>query len=99
VSWAAASALAQIDKENSKALIKELTYSLIDILQQGKDEEMLGAAARTLGEIGNKKTAKTLLQELKVNKEFVRLEIDIALDKMAKRFNYKSKEEFIKNIK
>jgi len=99
VSWAAASALAQIDRDTTKPLVKDLTFTLIDILQQEKDEEMLGAAARTLGEIGNELAAKTMLKELKLNKEFVRLEIDLALDRMAKRFNYKSKEEFIKNIK
>jgi HEAT repeat protein len=99
VSWAAASALTHIDKDAAKPIVKELTYTLIDILKQEKDEEMRGAAARTLGEIGNKSAAKTMLNEIKLNKEFVRLEIDLALDKMAKRFNYKTKDEFIKNIK
>ncbi|MHA1243906.1 MAG: HEAT repeat domain-containing protein [Candidatus Heimdallarchaeota archaeon] len=99
VSWAAASALAHINKDAAKSIVKDLTFTLIDILKQEKDEEMRGAAARTLGEIGNRLAAKTMLNELKLNKEFVRLEIDLALDKMAKRFNYKTKEEFIKNIK
>lgn len=99
VSWAAASALAQLDKDTARPLIKDLTFTLIDILKQEKDEDMRGAAAKTLGEIGNKMAAKTMLKQMKLNKEFVRLEIDLALDKMAKRFNYKTKEEFIKNIK
>ncbi|MHA1124004.1 MAG: HEAT repeat domain-containing protein [Candidatus Heimdallarchaeota archaeon] len=99
VSWAAASALTRINKDTAKPLVKDLTYTLIDILQQEKDEDMRGAAAKTLGEIGNVLAAKIMLNALKINKEFVRLEIDLALDKMAKRFNYKTKEEFIKNIK
>ena len=36
---------------------------------------------------------------MKISKELVRLEIDLALGKMVKRLNYKNGEEFIENIK
>ncbi|MGC9780944.1 MAG: HEAT repeat domain-containing protein [Candidatus Heimdallarchaeota archaeon] len=98
VSWASASALAMINDGNSKKLIKELTSELTKILQTEKDETVLSAAAKTLGEIGNEIAAKTMLITMKVSKELVRLEINLALGRMAKRFNYKNKEEFIKNI-
>ena len=98
VKWAAASALAKIDEEKSREVIDELTANLIDVIRTEKDEMVLGAAAKTLGEIGNEITAKILLKTMKISKELVRLEINLALGRMAKRLNYKNREEFVQNI-
>ncbi len=98
VKWAAASALVKLDEEKSKELIEELTTNLIDIIRFEKDEIIVGAAAKTLGEIGNEISAKILLKTMKISRELVQLEINLALDCMAKRFNYRNKEEFVKNI-
>ena len=98
VRWAAAASIIKIDHENSKDLLKNLTDNLINILKSEKDEMILGAAAQTLGEIGNKVVAKTLYKTMKVSKELVRLEINLALGKMAKRLNYKNTEEFVKSL-
>ena len=98
VKWAAAASLAKMDAEKSKDIIDELSANLIDVIRTEKDEMILGAAAKTLGEIGNEITAKILLKTMKVSKELVRLEINLALGRMAKRLNYKNKEELMKNI-
>ncbi|MCK5299312.1 MAG: HEAT repeat domain-containing protein, partial [Candidatus Heimdallarchaeota archaeon] len=99
VSWASASALANLNDGESKKLLKELTKELVKILESEKDETVLSAAAKTLGEIGNEIAAKIMLKTMKISKELVRLEINLALGKMAKRLNYKDREEFIENIK
>ncbi len=98
VKWAAASALVKLDEEKSRELIKELTANLIDIIRTEKDEVIIGAAAKTLGEIGTEISAKVLLKTMKISRELVQLEINLALGRMAKRFNYQNKEEFVKNI-
>ncbi len=98
VKWAAASALVKLDEEKSRELIEELTGNLIDIIRTEKDETVIGAAAKTIGEIGNEISAKILLKTIKISRELVRLEINLALGRMAKRFNYQTKEEFVKNI-
>lgn len=98
VKWAAASALVKLDEEKSREIINELSANLIDILRTEKDEAVIGAAAKTLGEIGDEISAKVLLKTIKISRELVRLEINLALGRMAKRFNYQTKEEFVKNI-
>ena len=98
VNWSAAAAISMIDKNNAKELVESLSANLIKILKEEKDEDMLSAAAKTLGEIGNKLAAKAMLAKRNVNKEMVKLEIDLALGKMAERFEFKTKEEFIHAI-
>ena len=98
VRWAAASSLGKIDEEIAQTGLQELSEKLLKIIKTEKDENVLGAAARTLGDIGNEIAAKTLYKTMKVSKEMVRLEINLALDRMAKRFNYENKEEFVKKI-
>jgi HEAT repeat protein len=100
VRWAAISALSKINGDaETKQLIRDLTDELVNIIQKEKDEVKLSAAAKILGEIGNIAAAKTLYKTMKVSKELVRLEINLALDKMAKRFNYPSIDEFINLLK
>ncbi|MBN1328424.1 MAG: HEAT repeat domain-containing protein [Candidatus Heimdallarchaeota archaeon] len=98
VSWAAASALAKINDNKSKELLNSLNQELIKVLVSEKDETVLSAAAKTLGDIGNKIAAEVMYRTMKVSKEMVRLEINLALQKMARRFNYQSSEEFIKKL-
>ncbi|NHJ04744.1 MAG: HEAT repeat domain-containing protein [Candidatus Heimdallarchaeota archaeon] len=98
VRWAAASSLGKIDEDNAQTVLSDLSEKLLKIIKTEKDENILGAAARTLGDIGNEIAAKTLYKTMKVSKEMVRLEINLALDRMAKRFNYENKEEFVKKI-
>ena len=98
VSCASASALAKINDEKSKNLLKELSNQLIDILHSEKNDTVIRAAARTLGEIGNETAAQLLVKKMKLSKEKVRLEINLALNKIAKRYNYKSFEDFVNNI-
>ncbi|MHA1220309.1 MAG: HEAT repeat domain-containing protein [Candidatus Heimdallarchaeota archaeon] len=98
VSWASASSLGKLHDNKSKKIISQLTSELTKILIEEKDETILGAAAKTLGEIGNLTEAKLMLQTMKVSKEFVRLELNIALEKMARRFDYDSREELIQDI-
>jgi HEAT repeat protein len=99
VSWASASALANLNDGESKKLLKELTKELIKVIESEEDETVLSAAAKTLGEIGNEIAAKIMLRTMKISKELVRLEINLALGKIAKRLNYKDREDFIENIK
>jgi hypothetical protein len=100
VKWAAISALSKInDDEETKKLVNTLTQDLVNIIQTEKDENMLSAAAKTLGEIGNIAAAKLMFKTMKISKEFVRLEINLALGKMAKRFNYPTKDEFMNLLK
>ncbi|HUT80550.1 MAG TPA: HEAT repeat domain-containing protein [Candidatus Bathyarchaeia archaeon] len=98
VSWAAASALAKINDNKSRELLNSLSQELIKVLVSEKDEAVLSAAAKTLGDIGNKIAAEVMYRTMKVSKEMVRLEINLALQKMARRFNYQSPEDFIKKL-
>lgn len=98
VRWAAASSLAKIDCEVSREALEDLSRKLLKIIKTEKDEIILGAAARTLGDIGNEKAAETLYKTMKVSKEMVRLEINLALDRMARRFEYEDKEDLIGKI-
>ncbi|NHJ83844.1 MAG: HEAT repeat domain-containing protein [Asgard group archaeon] len=99
VCWAVASTLAKIDKKNSKKILTVLNQELVEILKTEKEEKTLTAAARTLGEIGNEIAARTMLKTRNLSKEMVKLEIDIALGKIAKRYNYGTKEEMIQKIR
>ncbi|NHJ48114.1 MAG: HEAT repeat domain-containing protein [Asgard group archaeon] len=100
VKWAAISALSKInDDEETKKLVNTLTQDLANIIQTEKDETLLSAAAKTLGEIGNIAAAKLMFKTMKISKELVRLEINLALGKMAKRFNYPTKDEFMNLLK
>ncbi|NHJ39054.1 MAG: HEAT repeat domain-containing protein [Asgard group archaeon] len=100
VRWAAASALSIINDNNeTKVLFKDLCQELLNIIKTEKDETKISAAAKTLGDIGNIEAAKTMFKTMKVSRELVRLEINLALSKMAKRYNYQNKEEFINILK
>lgn len=100
VRWAAASALSIINDNNeNKKMFQDLCQELLNIIKTEKDETKISAAAKTLGDIGNIEAAKIMFKTMKVSKELVRLEINLALCKMAKRYNYQSKDEFINKLK
>ncbi|MFW9923625.1 MAG: HEAT repeat domain-containing protein [Candidatus Thorarchaeota archaeon] len=99
VRWMAASSIVKIDEINSQEIIEDLTENLMEIVTNEKDEMILGAAAKTLGEIGDEIAAKVLYKTMKISKEMVKLEINLALGKMAKRFNYRNKDELVDAIK
>lgn len=100
VRWASASAISIInDNEETKKLLQDLCQELLNIIKTDKDESKLSAAAKTLGDIGNIDAAKMMFKTMKVSKELVRLEINLALGKMAKRYNYQSKDEFLNKLK
>jgi HEAT repeat protein len=98
VRWAAAAALAKIRDPAANQILLALSKQLVDIIKKEKNQIKVSAAARTLGEIGQVEHAKTLVKALTTTQEMVRLEASVALDRMAKRFNYNNKEEFIEEL-
>ncbi|MHA1640789.1 MAG: HEAT repeat domain-containing protein, partial [Candidatus Heimdallarchaeota archaeon] len=97
VRWAAATAQAKIDKQNSSRLVKELRNELLNVLKEEKDETILCAAAKALGEIGDVSVLNQMINTMKISKEMVRLELNVAVNKIAKKHNVKNQEELLKN--
>jgi HEAT repeat protein len=98
VRWAAAASLFNIDKKNYQQLLTNLREKLLKILQTETNENILCAAARTLGEIGNKKCVPTLVQIQRMNKELVRLEINVALGKIAQKMGHNNIDTLIREF-
>ncbi|MEA2070002.1 MAG: HEAT repeat domain-containing protein [Asgard group archaeon] len=98
VRWTALAAIYTIDQDYSKINVEKLCNKLTNIVKNSSNEFLIAAAAKTLGKIGDYSVVEDLLYARKMHREMVRLEIDLALRKIAQKHGFSSKEELIDKI-
>jgi len=93
VRWAAATAYARIDRQNSRILLDKLRKELLNVLEREKNETILCAAAKALGEIGDLSIVNQMINTMKISREMVRLELNVAVNKIVKKHNNLKEQE------